>query len=233
MKTKILWYTRHEYTAEQKEQLERIWGENIEIKHVKIDVSDAKDLFRIASSYDVVMPVISPDLMAEFIKIKGDNVIIKSRGDYLSTGNINAGTGEEILEYKHEGFNVIERYEYKTKDLTGTKIMGKRNLLWVSKHKLSKNQIRGLENIYGEKIQIHQMPQKINSLQDLLEKTKKFDVIAPVLPLKFLQGLMEEIEGLDKQIIQSKSKRRNAIGEFEHERWVQIERIKIEEEVLV
>ena len=75
---KILWFSRHEMTAEQKKDLERIYGP-ITITQINRTINSAYELKDEIEGHDVIAIVAPDQLKQEFLQIAGDKPVISCR----------------------------------------------------------------------------------------------------------------------------------------------------------
>lgn len=108
-----------------------------------------------------------------------------------------------------------------------------KNVLWVSRHQLSTDQICDLERIYGE-VEVRQHSENVGRVSDLRNEIADADVIAAVLPVNMLSDLLREAGG--KPVIRARMRRTLVPdpdgGEpktvMAHEAWEQVLRVQVE-----
>lgn len=113
--TKILWLSRHEMTAAQFEDLNRIYGE-IEVKTFNQSVTGWKDVVEIGADCDVLAVVLPPAILADLTNPQNNQKpVIRAKANRVATGNtvINPATGKEEIEYRfeHAGWEKVVRIE--------------------------------------------------------------------------------------------------------------------------
>lgn len=113
-------------------------------------------------------------------------------------------------------------------------------ILWVSRHSMTEEQINDLNRIYGDN-EIIQMDETVKNVEQILSYNS--DVYAVVLPIDFIADLCSNTS---KDVIRPISKRVKTNGEiinpatgkmeteyiYKHEGWQKIKQIKIETEML-
>ena len=108
-----------------------------------------------------------------------------------------------------------------------------KNILWISRHPLTSDQIDDLRRIYGE-VAISQHGQQVARIADIKDEISAADVIAAVLPLNLLADLLRAAG--DKPVIRARMRRTWApapdgsepVAMFEHEAWEQVLRVEVE-----
>lgn len=113
-----------------------------------------------------------------------------------------------------------------------------KNVLWISRRQLSKDQFCDLERIYGE-VEVRQHSENVWCVSDLRDEIADADVIAAVLPVnsstvRILSDLLREAG--EKPVIRSRMRRTLAPdpdgGEpktvMNHEAWEQVLRVQVE-----
>lgn len=119
---KILWLSRHTMTQEQKADLNRIYGNNIEIKQYDQSVSGWKDVVEQGKDCDVLAVVLPPAILADLTNPRNNTKpVIRAIANRIETGKtiINPATGKEEIEYKfeHAGWELVKRVVVETEKL--------------------------------------------------------------------------------------------------------------------
>lgn len=116
-------------------------------------------------------------------------------------------------------------------DISSRKGMIVMQILWVSRHPLSQEQIDGLTAYCGETPQILWYQQTVDSLDELIPAIEQADIIAAVFPLHLLAQLV----ALGKTVLISRAIRRispssngDALAHFTHDGWFRIAKLELE-----
>lgn len=107
---KMLWFSRHEMSPEQEDDLERIFGE-VEIHQINKTISSAFELKDEIDKMDIIGIVAPINLQSQFLKIAGDKPVISSRNKRIVSED-----GEKV-EFQFDGWFQIEKVEVITRDL--------------------------------------------------------------------------------------------------------------------
>ena len=86
MKKKVLWFSRHEMTEEQKKALG-----DCEITQINKSISSAYELQEEIAAADIVAIVAPINLQAQFVKIAGDKPVIMALSDRVLVPDENGG----------------------------------------------------------------------------------------------------------------------------------------------
>lgn len=118
----ILWFSRHNMTVEQIEDLKRIYGSEVSIHHVVGNASSWKDVAEAGKDDDVLAVVLPPSLLADLTNPRNNvKPVIRAIANRVATGNrvINPATGKEEDEYKfiHAGWEKVLKIEVLTERL--------------------------------------------------------------------------------------------------------------------
>lgn len=104
----------------------------------------------------------------------------------------------------------------------------KTNVLWFSRHEMSKDQLADLKRIFGE-IEIHQINKTIKHASELSKEIEENDVIAIVAPLPLQQEFLKAAG--NKSVIFCKNKRIISEDgkkvEFKFDGWFKIKKIEV------
>jgi len=96
---KIMWFSRHELSSPQKEDLERIYGVNLIINQVNKTISSAKELTEEINLSDVVA-IVAPPLQQEFLQLCGmDKPLI-----FCKNGRIVDPIDNSKVQFVHQGW---------------------------------------------------------------------------------------------------------------------------------
>lgn len=115
--------------------------------------------------------------------------------------------------------------------------MQKTRILWLSRHKLTQDQIDGLRSVYGE-IEIKRCQRTVRNWREVREMGEDCDVLAVVLPIAILADLVGNV---NKPVIRALTSRvpsgctfMNAAGQeeieyrFQHNGWEQVKAVQVE-----
>lgn len=75
---KVLWFSRHEMTEEQQQDLQRIYGD-VEITQINKTINSAYELQEEIEQHDVIAIVAPINLQQQFLKIAGEKPVIACR----------------------------------------------------------------------------------------------------------------------------------------------------------
>lgn len=118
---KILWLSRHNMTNEQLNDLKRIYGEDIEIKHHTDPVKDWKEVVEIGSDCDVLAVVLPVNILMQLTNNYNKKPIIRSITSRTETGKLitNKATGqlEKEFMFVHAGWEQVLKIEIQTMKL--------------------------------------------------------------------------------------------------------------------
>lgn len=98
---KILWVSRHELSNEQLTDLERIYGDDVEIVKFQDNVQSARQLVEVGEDCEVFAVVLPPALLADLTNpCVNQKPVIRSVMERVPTGytNVNPVTGKEEME---------------------------------------------------------------------------------------------------------------------------------------
>lgn len=107
------------------------------------------------------------------------------------------------------------------------------NILWISRHALSTEQLDDLRRIYGE-IAVTQHADNVARVANLHSEIAAADVIAAVLPINLLADLLRAAG--DKPVIRARMRRTlvpateggEPTAVMHHEAWEQVLRVEVE-----
>lgn len=119
--TKVLWFSRHNMTDDQINDLHRIYGE-IEVTHISTSASSFKDVLEAGEDCEVLAVVLPPAMLADLTNpLNNKKPVIRAIANRVPTGNriINPATGREEDEYKfvHDGWELVKKVEVVTERL--------------------------------------------------------------------------------------------------------------------
>ncbi|HRZ94955.1 MAG TPA: hypothetical protein P5262_00070 [Candidatus Moranbacteria bacterium] len=98
--TKVLWFSRHEMSAEQSADLKRIFG-LVEVHQVNRTISSAHELAEEIAAADVVAIVAPLPLQQQFLQIAGpDKPVLFCKNDRV----MDPVDGTKLLGFRHAGW---------------------------------------------------------------------------------------------------------------------------------
>lgn len=119
---KVLWYSRHQMTDSQMEDLKRIFkvhGKEPIIKQVSESASSWKDVLAAGEDCDVLAVVLPPSMLADLTNPRNNRKpVIRAVAKRVPTGNkvLNPATQQEEDEFmfQHEFWEKVEKIEVVT-----------------------------------------------------------------------------------------------------------------------
>ena len=118
MKT-ILWISRHNMTADQMADLERIMGE-VRLLPWRDTVEDVADLAPLLAQADAVAAVLPPEMLSRLLALAGDRPVLQAVSWRQPTGRMRPvpGGGEEPeFAFVHRCWQQVLRLEIETRIL--------------------------------------------------------------------------------------------------------------------
>lgn len=118
----ILWFSRHNMTDAQVDDLKRIFGSDIAIHHVTANAASWKDVVEAGANDDVLAVVLPPALLADLTNPRNNNKpVIRSIANRVTTGKqvVNPATGklEDEFKFVHAGWERVLKIEVVTERL--------------------------------------------------------------------------------------------------------------------
>lgn len=118
---RILWFSRHNMTDAQIDDLKRIFGE-IEIHHVSANASSFRDVLEAGKDDDVLAVVLPPALLADLTNPRNNTKpVIRAIANRVATGKqvVNPATGklEDEFKFVHAGWERVLKIEVVTERL--------------------------------------------------------------------------------------------------------------------
>lgn len=119
---RVLWYSRHQMTADQLDDLKRIYGEGIEVKQVSESAASFKDVLAAGEDCQILAVVLPPAMLADLTNPRNNNKpVIRAIANRVPTGNmvVNPATQKEEPEFRfeHAGWEEVIKIEVVTKRL--------------------------------------------------------------------------------------------------------------------
>ena len=111
---KVLWVSRHEMTAEQRADLDRVMG-GAELLPWKETVTDVAQLLPLLEQADAVAAV-----LAKLLTLAGNKPVLRAVSERRATGCIRTlpdGRREQEFAYVHAGWEQLLRMDVRTRRL--------------------------------------------------------------------------------------------------------------------
>ena len=125
MKTQILWFSRHEMTAEQKQgliskftdlEITQISGSpaNVHVPFEDITCVQQPALKELIKEYDVLAVVLPIHLQQQLLQVSGDKPVIQALNGRVLVPNLNGG--EEKVQFVHQKWERLVKIEVVKED---------------------------------------------------------------------------------------------------------------------
>ncbi len=118
---RVLWISRHQMTEEQRSDLERVMGEEVELHPWAETVEDLADLRPEVERADAVAAVLPVELLAELVRMAGDRPVLQAAAVRTPTGRFRTlpdGRREPEFAFAHGGWRQILKLELEVRDLS-------------------------------------------------------------------------------------------------------------------
>ena len=118
----VLWFSRHNMTTEQIDDLKRIFGSDVTINHVSANAASWKDVVKAGTNDDVLAVVLPPALLADLTNPRNNQKpVIRAIANRVPTGKqvVNPATGklEDEFKFVHAGWERVLKIEVVTERL--------------------------------------------------------------------------------------------------------------------
>lgn len=118
----VLWFSRHNMTTEQIDDLKRIFGSDITINHVSANAASWRDVVEAGANDDVLAVVLPPALLADLTNPRNNQKpVIRAIANRVPTGKqvVNPATGklEDEFKFVHAGWERVLKIEVVTERL--------------------------------------------------------------------------------------------------------------------
>lgn len=118
----VLWFSRHNMTDDQINDLKRIFGSDITIHHVPANASSFRDVLEAGKDDDVLAVVLPPALLADITNPRNNTKpVIRAIANRVATGKqvVNPATGklEDEFKFVHAGWERVLKIEVVTERL--------------------------------------------------------------------------------------------------------------------
>ena len=118
---RVLWISRHQMTAEQRSDLERVMGEAVELRPWTKTVENLAELRPEVEQADAVAAVLPVELLAELVRLAGKRPVLQTAAVRTPTGRVRTlpdGRREPEFAFAHGGWRQILRLELEVRDLS-------------------------------------------------------------------------------------------------------------------
>ena len=118
---RVLWISRHQMTAEQRSDLERVMGEAVELPPWTKTVENLAELRPEVEQADAVAAVLPVELLAELVRLAGKRPVLQTAAVRTPTGRVRTlpdGRREPEFAFAHGGWRQILRLELEVRDLS-------------------------------------------------------------------------------------------------------------------
>ena len=226
MKQKVMWFSRHEMTPDQKNAL----GQNVEINQINKSINNAFELQDEINNSDVIAIVAPIHLQQQFLKIAGDKPVIMAVNDRVLVPQPDGA--ESKVEFQFNKWEQLKGIAVKKDDYIPESTEKTQNVLWFSRHEMSPEQKAAL----GDNVNITQINKTINSAYEIQDEIEKADVIGIVAPINLQQQFLKLSN--DKPVIMAVNNRvlvpqpdgTEDKVEFHFNKWEQLKEINISKE---
>ena len=118
----VLWFSRHNMTEDQIDDLKRIFGSDVTIHHVSANAASWKDVVEAGANDDVLAVVLPPALLADLTNpLNNQKPVIRAIANRVATGKqvVNPATGklEDEFKFEHAGWERVIKIEVVTERL--------------------------------------------------------------------------------------------------------------------
>lgn len=118
----VLWFSRHNMTDDQIDDLKRIFGSDVTIHHVSANAASWKDVVEAGANDDVLAVVLPPALLADLTNPRNNQKpVIRAIANRVPTGKqvVNPATGklEDEFKFVHAGWEKVVKIEVVTERL--------------------------------------------------------------------------------------------------------------------
>ena len=118
----VLWFSRHNMTNDQIDDLKRIFGSDITINHVSANAASWKDVVDAGANDDVLAVVLPPALLTDLTNPRNNQKpVIRAIANRVPTGKqvVNPATGklEDEFKFVHAGWERVLKIEVVTERL--------------------------------------------------------------------------------------------------------------------
>ena len=97
---KVLWFSRHEMSSEQSDDLTRIFGQ-VEVNQVSKTINSAYDLQAEINEADVIAIVAPIQLQQQFLKLAGTRPVITATSERIIVKNDDGSEDKVVFQFKN------------------------------------------------------------------------------------------------------------------------------------
>lgn len=97
---KIVWFSRHEMSKEQKDDLHRIYGE-YELMQINKTINSAFEIADDIKDADVIAIVAPINLQQQFLKIAGERPVITATSERIIVKNEDGSEDKVVFQFKN------------------------------------------------------------------------------------------------------------------------------------
>ena len=120
--SKVLWLSRHVMTEEQKKDLQRIYGDDVEVKTCNKNVVGWKDVVEAGEDCDILAVVLPPAILADLTNPRNNTKpVIRAKANRVPTGakirNPATGKLEDEFQFEHIAWEQVMKVEVLVKTL--------------------------------------------------------------------------------------------------------------------
>ena len=97
---RVLWFSRHEMSSDQKDDLIRIYGE-VTINQISKTINSAYDLQAEINDADIIAIVAPINMQQQFLKIAGDKPVITATSERIIIKNDDGSEDKVVFQFKN------------------------------------------------------------------------------------------------------------------------------------
>lgn len=231
--TKVLWFSQHEMSDEQKKALQLVYGQDMELNHVNRTVRNMYDIQDDIRNADVVAMVGTVDMQSQAIKIADGKPVITAVSDRVLTKDEDGNVSKVAFVFNR--WEQVKSVEISKEDYHPSYDQPV-NVLWFSRHQMSPEQEAALALPDGSKIV--QIDKTVNSAYDIADDINKADLVALVAPVGIQQQALNIIHKAQKDTplitaVNDRIPQEDGTYKFSFNKWEQVKSISVEKEDLV
>ena len=117
---KVLWISRHEMTAAQKADLDRVMGSETRLLPWAKSVDRLEELVPLLQEADAAAAVLPLELLAKLLELAGEKPVLQAVCERILTGrtvSLPDGRQEPEVRYTHRCWQRLRRVEVETEQL--------------------------------------------------------------------------------------------------------------------
>lgn len=244
----ILWLNGHNLSDTQITALQQLYGD-INITHYKENISNINDIKELIDNADIIAQNLPINLQQQILKIATNKPVItatnkkRELNSEITHTATNAAENrivkpftEKQYEFVFKSWEQIDSIDVEIHAIQGNEIethtIGEpkeKNVIWFSRHEMSKEQISALKDAYGSDINITQINQTIQNAYEIQEQLRKADIVCAVAPIN-IQEQMKNIIG-SKPLLIAQMEKINDKLQFKN--WNEVKNISIKKHELI